>query len=467
MTTGWRRLSALSLAAMMIAAACGNQGGGGTSPTTGGGGGTSPSAGGGESPSAGGESPSAGGESPSAGGGGEGEITVRSLWGGAEEEAFQAVVDAFEESSGFTVVYEGVRESYEQVLQTNITGGNPPDVAVIPGIGFLRRFARDGSIKPLSELGIDANALAGNYPEGFWQAGQVDGEQFALPAKYNSKSTMWYRPDQFEELGVEPAEDWEGFKALLDQIREDGTTPLGLGAGGSPSSEWTLTDWFENIYIRQAGVEAYDRLFSTPEGDFTDPTVSAAIAEMTSVLSEENVVGGIDGALATDFVSGIGQVFGEDPQAVIYYEGGFVGAIATGDVNENLEFGETIDWFDFPSFGEGNPVTFGGDVIGALTTDPGVKEFLEYLATPEAGNIWVETGAVISPLSGVDAYPEATQREAEQLSGASDVRFDGSDLLPAGSPNWGALLQSALRGEDVNQLLADFEPQVQTAWDNQ
>jgi alpha-glucoside transport system substrate-binding protein len=396
------------------------------------------------------------------------EIVVTSLWGGSELEAFQAVLCAYQQATGNTVRYEGVREKYAEVLQTRITGGNPPDIAVIPGIGSVRRFAKDGSLKKLSELGIDVASITGVYPEGFLQAGQVDGEQYALPAKWNSKSTMWYRPDVFDEEGVEPATDWEGFKALVDEIKSAGNIkPLGLGAGGSPSSEWTLTDWFENLYIQSAGVEAYDKLFSA-EGDWTDQTVKDAIAEMTAVLNDDNVVGGIDGALGTDFVSGIGQVFGPEPQGAMYYEGGFVGGIAIGQVNKDLVIGETIDWFDFPAFGDAKPVTFGGDVVGALTDKPGVKEFIEYLATPEAGNVWVETGAVISPVDGVDAYPnELVQREAEQLANADEVRYDGADLLPSSSPNLGALLQSALRGEDVDGLLTQFQQGVATAWENE
>ncbi len=285
--------------------------------------------------------------------------------------------------------------------------------------------------------------------------------------KFNSKSTMWYRPDLFGELNAEPPEDWEGFKGLVQSIREGGQTPLGLGAGDS----WTLTDWFESIYVRQAGPEAYDRLFS-PEGDWNDPTVAAAINEMTSVLTEENVVGGINTALATDFVGGIGQVFKADPDAAIYYEGGFVGAIATGEVNTDLEIGETIDWFEFPSFGgEGEgAVTIGGDVIAALTTNPGVTEFIQFMSSPESGETWAATGAIISPITGVstDVYPnELASREAEQVANASAVRFDGSDLMPAGGPDLGALLQSALRGEDVATLLNDFQAQAQTAWENE
>ena len=113
--------------------------------------------------------------------------------------------------------------------------------------------------------------------------------------------------------------------------------PLGLGAKDS----WTLSDWFESIYIRQAGPDAYSKLFSA-EGDWNDPTVKTAMETMKEVLTDDNVVGGINGALGVGFVDGIGQVFKPTPDAAIYYEGGFVYGIATGDTNKDLEWGETI-----------------------------------------------------------------------------------------------------------------------------
>jgi alpha-glucoside transport system substrate-binding protein len=191
---------------------------------------------------------------------------------------------------------------------------------------------------------------------------------------------------------------------------------------------------------------------------------------MTSVLNDENVVGGISGALGTGFVDGIGQVFSAEPQAVMYYEGGFVGGIATGQVNTDLVPGETIDWFDFPAINDGDTVTIGGDVIAALTTNPGVREFMEYMTTAESGEVWAGTGAIISPMKDVDVsvYPnELASREAEQVANASAVRFDGSDLLPAGGPNLGALLQQAIQGNDVAPLLEQFQTEVTTAWENE
>src|SRR5205814_5801291 len=88
-------------------------------------------------------------------------INVMSLWGASEQDNFQKVLDAFKTKTGVTAKYESVRTDYATTLQTRISGGNPPDVAIIPGIGFLRQFARQGSLKKVSDL-IDVNAIKAN-----------------------------------------------------------------------------------------------------------------------------------------------------------------------------------------------------------------------------------------------------------------------------------------------------------------
>lgn len=388
-------------------------------------------------------------------------ITVMSLWGGSEQESFQKVLDAFKTKTGIVANYESVRQNYATTLQTRISGGNPPDVAIIPGIGFLRQFARQGSLKKVSDLGIDPSSLKPNYPPGILEIGQVDGTQYAIMVKFNSKSTMWYRPDKFKTLSVQKAADWDAFAKLLSDIKAKGQAPLGLGAGDS----WTLTDWFESVYVRQAGPEKYDQLFSG-KLPWTDPSVAAAVTTMKQALSDQYVAGGITAALGRNFTDGIGQAFSASPQAVMYYEGGFVGGIATGQTNKDLKVGETIDWFDFPSIGGGKGVTIGGDVIAAFTNKPGVKEFVQYMTSADSGSVWAGTGAVISPVKAVPttAYPnDLAKREAAQVANATAVRFDGSDLLPSGGgDDMGAALQDAIQGKSVDW--AKLEQSMQTKW---
>lgn len=401
---------------------------------------------------------------------GDGSIVVTSLWGGTEEEAFQAVLDAFTEETGIEAEYEANRTDYATVLRTRIQGGNPPDVAIIPGIGTLRGLARDGSLISMADLGIEQADIEGNYAPGILDVGVVDDELYGIMVKLNSKATIFYDPQRFAEMGVEPAEDWDGLLQLTEDIKAAGSTPWALGAGDS----WTLTDWFEVMYLKMHGTEAYDTLFS-PEGDWTDPTVQETIDKMLEVLTEENVADGIDGSLATLFVDAIAKVFSTSPSAELYYGGGFVGGIATGaDVNPDLagQEGEdgAINWFGFPTIdgnGEGL-VTYGGDVMAALVADSDVAAFMEYLTTAEAGQVWAEGGTIISPIVDVDTsvYPTVLiQNEAEQVTSAEAVRFDGSDLLPG--TDLGAVLQSALRGEDMASLLEEFQTETAAAWESE
>jgi alpha-glucoside transport system substrate-binding protein len=443
------RFLTLPIAAVLIVSACG----GGGSPA----------------PASGGTSAAPGGSTAAGGSGAPGvtgaTITVTSLWGGSEQEAFQKVLDEFKATTGNTATYQANRTNYSTVLQSKITSGSPPDIAIMPGLGFLRQFARSGGIKKISELGIDPASLEGNYPPGILDPGKVDGELYGIMVKFNSKSTFWFRPDKLSAAGAQTPKSWDDLKSLITTLQGKGDkTPLALGAKDS----WTLTDWFEEIYLRQNGVDAYKKLFS-PDGDWTDPTVSKAAQTMLEVIKNENVPGGISGALGQAFTDGIAQAFGTSPTADLYYEGGFVGGIATGQTNKALEIGKTIDWFSFPTFGGSGDTAaeIGGDEIAALTTNPGVKEFIQFMTTADAGNTWAKTGAIISPVKAVDenSYPnDLAKKEAAQVAGASGVVYDGSDTLPASAPDMGAMLQNVIQGQDITGLLSTFNTGVKTAW---
>jgi len=444
------RFLTLPIAAVMIVSACG-------------GGGTPAPAGGSTAP---GGSTAAGGSQAPAGSGVTGAtITVTSLWGGSEQDAFQKVLDEFNKATGNTATYQAQRTDYATVLQSKITSGSPPDVAIMPGLGFLRQFARSGGIKKISDLGIDPTSLEANYPPGILDPGKVDGQLYGLMVKFNSKSTFWYRPDKLTAAGANTPKSWDDLKALITTLQSKGSaTPLALGAKDS----WTLTDWFEEIYLRQNGADAYKKLFSA-DGDWTDPTVSKALDTMKEVLTDKNIPGGITGALGVAFTDGIAQVFGTTAKADLYYEGGFVGGIATGQTNTALEIGKTIDWFGFPTFGGPGDTAaeIGGDEIAALTTNPGVKEFIQFMTTADSGNTWAKTGAIISPVKAVDAssYPnDLAKKEAAQVAGASAVVYDGSDTLPAGAPDMGAMLQDVIQGKDTTALLNTFNTGVKSAW---
>jgi alpha-glucoside transport system substrate-binding protein len=392
---------------------------------------------------------------------GTGEVTVLSLWGGSEKEAFQKVLDGFTKKTSIKTKYETARD-FLPVIRTRLAAGNPPMVAIVPRPGIVTDLATDGSLISFDDLGLDSEKINENYAKAWTDLTIIDDQTYGVVAKANSKSTIWYKPASLQELGAQPPETWDQLLQITEQYKSKGKTPWAVGAGDG----WPLTDWFESIYLYQSGPEKYEQLFNG-DIEFTDQSVKDALTEMLKIINEDNVPGGIEAALDTKFVDSIGQVFGANAKAELYYEGGFVGGIATGEVNPSLKPGTDIDFFPFPAISQdvGQPLLGAGDVAVAFENNEDVKALMDYLSSPEAGTIWVSTGAIVSPNKGVDlsAYPnELVKKEAQQVREAEVFRFDGSDLLPGAlGTEWPTVLQGVIKSpNNIDKLLEDFQAQA-------
>lgn len=398
---------------------------------------------------------------------GDGEVTIFSLWGGSEEAAFKKVLAQFTEDTGIKTKYEAARD-FLPVIRTRLNAGNPPEVGILPRPGFVDELARDDALIPLEDLGLDVDTINENYGSTWIDLATFEETTYGVVAKANSKSTVWYKPKSFTENGFEIPTTWADLEAIVKGYKDKGKTPWSVGAAGRDSS-WTLTDWFEQIYVRTAGGDNYDKLFAG-ELAFNDQTVKEALTEMLKHVNDENVLGGIDGALSLSFQDGIARVFGTNPKAEMYMLGGFVGGIAIG-ANPSLKPEEDIDFFPFPTIKEehGSPLVGSGDVAAAFVNNEDVAKLIEYLSTPEAGKIWVSTGAIVSPNKGVAAgdYPnELVGKEAEQVVNAESFRFDGSDLLPGTlGQDFGTLLQNVVKSPDqMDSLLDDYQADAEKAF---
>ncbi|MFL1382128.1 ABC transporter substrate-binding protein [Nocardiopsis protaetiae] len=385
-------------------------------------------------------------------GGGSGDAELGSVtleivgpWAGAEQEAFEKVLDLFESRTGATVTYSGVGDELSTVLQTRIQGGDVPDVALIPQPGLIQTFASSGDLVPLTDdvvADVDAN-MASAWRE----IGSVDGQAYGVYLKVTNKSLVWYNNDLFAETGAEPPETWDDFTELSENLSEVGVTPLSIaGADG-----WVLSDWFENVYLQVAGPEKYDQL-SDREIPWTDPTVEEALEVLAQVWDNENLlVGGTSGTLQTDFPTSVTNVFGDDPSAAMVVGADFIGGVVSSSTNADV--GDQALHYRFPYIaGEQDSVVVAGDAAVAMTDDEATMELLSFLASPEAAQEWAAQGGFVSPnrnLTG-DAYPDPlTGQVAEQIVAAGDsIRFDLSDLQPAA---FGATV-----GDGMWQALQDF-----------
>jgi alpha-glucoside transport system substrate-binding protein len=407
-----------------------------------------------------------GGDKSSAGGSKDvsGTISTLAVWTGPEGAAFQAVLDGFHKAyPNVTVKYKSAKDP-GQALSTSVQGGNPPDIAALPSPGLMKDFANRGALKPIDFAKDD---IAKNFSQDWVNFGTVNGKLYGLFFKGANKSTVWYNVHSFEDAGVDPPAEWEDLLTDAKTIDAAGTPAYSIGGADG----WTLTDLFENIYLRTAGPDKYDQL-ATHKIPWTDPSVKQALNEMAQVLSDtKNIAGGTTGALNTDFPTSVTNVFQpSNPKAAMVFEGDFVPGVAKGQTKAQPETDYNV--FKFPALdGKGGDyVVGGGDVIVMFKDNPASQALVTYLATPEAAEIWAAKGGFSSPNKNVDAsvYPdEITKTTATALAQAATFRFDLSDLQPAafGGDSMFTDLQAFLKDPtDVDGTASKLEKDAAAAY---
>jgi ABC-type glycerol-3-phosphate transport system substrate-binding protein len=355
-------------------------------------------------------------------------LQVLAEWSGAEQQDFQKVLDAFTAATHATVSYQGAGDNTATVLQSKIAGGAPPDVALLAQPGVIQTLAQAGSIKPLSaDVVAEINA---DFAPGWKTLGTVNGQVYSIMYKAANKSTFWYNTAAFAQAGIQPPKTWQDLLKDAQALSDAGITPVSIGG----SDGWTLADWFQNVYLSQAGPAMYDKL-SHHQIPWTDPSVVQALTTLGQLFGNPKFIAGGDaGALQVSFNNSVTQTFTNPPKAAMVYEGDFSSTVITSTTSAKL--GTDAKFFPFPATGAtANFVQGGGDATIALNANPATMELIKFLASPQAGAIWAGLGGFLSPnkLVPISAYPDATtQQEATMLQQAgSNFRFSLDDLSPA------------------------------------
>ncbi|MEE1669330.1 ABC transporter substrate-binding protein [Streptomyces sp. WAC07094] len=387
-------------------------------------------------------------------------VTVAGVWTGSEQKNFQKVLDAFSAKTGAKTQFVSTGDNVSTVVGSKIEGGNAPDVVMVPQVGVLQQFAQKGWLQPLSTtarqtIGADFASVWKNY-------GSVDGTLYGLYFKAAHKSTVWYSPDALAQAGVEPPKTYDEMLKAGRTVSDSGLAAFAVAG----QDGWTLTDWFENIYLSQAGPEKYDAL-AAHKLKWTDASVVKALTTLGKLFKDKQLIaGGQKEALNTDFPGSVEKVFGPEPKAGMVYEGDFVAGVAHDQFGRTI--GQDANFFAFPAVDGGSaPVVSGGDAAVVLKDGKNAKagmKLLEYLATPEAAAVWAKAGGFLSPNKKLDLASygdDVTRATAKSLVAAGDsVRFDMSDQAPAafggtkGAGEW-KLLQDFLGDPSDPKATAD------------
>jgi alpha-glucoside transport system substrate-binding protein len=407
------------------------------------------------------------------GGGGDsggavaGTVTVVGPWTGRDAQSFESVAQRFMESyPGTKVVYTYVGDRLRAKLAAAADGGTLPDVAAVGQPRLMRELAEQDLLAPLDYLKDD---IEQNFGESGVVVGKVDDTLYGVLFKVSNKSTVWYSVHAFQDAGVAVSETWTwaDLTANAKVLTSSGVPAYSIaGADG-----WTLADLFDNVYLRQAGAENYDRL-AAHDISWTDDSVKTALRTVAGVFRNRDDMP--DDPLEIPFEESVSNVFEETPKAAMVIEGDFVPTVVDPPNPVPVAFGRApgldYDVFSFPSIAGSPPMAVGtGENMVSFNDEPATKAFMQYLTTAEAAQIWARRGWFASLNKNVypTIYPDViTRKTAGALSQVEAFRYDLSDLQPpAFAARLSELFRDLLRRPgDVDRIADALEEAAKKAY---
>lgn len=377
---------------------------------------------------------------------------------------------AFEECTGAKVNYEGSRE-FEAQLPVKIEAGSPPDIAYLPQPGLLKTIVDRFPGKVVEVSGQALTNIEENYTQDWKEYGSVDGKVYAVPVGANAKSFVWYSPKQFQENGYEIPTTWDDLMALTDEIVADhpDAKPWCAGIQSGGATGWPATDWLEDMMLRFASPEDYDK-WVNHEIPFNDPKVVTALDKAGSILKNEAYVNGGYGNVKSIATTASGEAGLPilDGTCFLHRQASFYQA----NWPEDVTVAEDGDVFAFYLPGQDaatQPLLTGGEFAAAFSDREEVKAFQAYLTSPEWSNEkakatsagWVSANKKLDPnnlKSPIDKLAFELLTDDKTL-----VRFDGSDIMP-GAVGAGTFWKGMTNWITLDQSSTDVLTEIENSW---
>jgi len=327
------------------------------------------------------------------------ELTIaHAMTGGADRDAFDQIVAAFEEVHPDITVDQVVQDDdlYEDAgLITMLQSNDPPDIFFQWGGALVQRDAEQGFAADLTDA-LEAGGFGDWFVDAAWSpaAGTVvDGRVYMIPNSLDVTTALWYNLDLFEAHGLEEPETWPEFLEVVRTLADAGVTPIIIGN----NEFWPLGNWAGHITQRVVGMDLLDRALRLEEPFQQEPFVEAftRFEELADA-----------GAFNADLTS-----LGADPAMNAFFQGAAamhpIGSWLVPISAENAPEGFRYDVFNTPEIpgGDGAP----NSVIGLATGfevsadsenyDEAIAFLRFFAASLETQKMWAEAGQ-FSPVQG-------------------------------------------------------------------
>jgi len=356
-------------------------------------------------------------------------------FGGDQTQGFKDSLDPWAKTNNITIKYTQA-SSFDTLIRSRVAGNAPPDIALFPQPGVLKDLQKQNKVQALDDV-VDMAKLEASIVPGFLDAAAVGGKRYGVPVSMNIKSLVFYNKPAFTAAGYTAPTTIDELLALTDKIKADGKTPWCIGLESGAATGWPGTDWIEELVLKQAGPDVYDK-WITNEVKFSDPPIKGAFDTYAKIaLTEGNVFGGSKSIVSSAFGTAANPMFSNPPGCFLHKQGNFV--TQQGFLSEPIraKIDTNLGVFPFPK-GEFDTVEGGGDLAALFTKgDANVTKVIKYLTEdPTFGAPWAGPSdrGFLSPHKDFDVSKygnEITRSIAKIAYTATGIRFDGSDSMPA------------------------------------
>ena len=166
-------------------------------------------------------------------------------------------------------------EGYKTAIRNFLTA-DAPDLANWYAGNRMAPFVQANQFMDVSDVWAE-NGLSESLHSAE-SAMTIDGKQWGIPYTYYQWG-IYYNRDVYQQVGVEPAEDWEGFLANCAKFQEAGIDCVTTGS----KALWPIAGIFDYLSLRTNGYDWHMQL-TRGEIPWTDDKVKAVFAEWEKLL---------------------------------------------------------------------------------------------------------------------------------------------------------------------------------------